>query len=139
MTDYLDGYVARKTKMESPLGALLDLLADKLLVCLVLLWTVYIYEKINLVFPTMIIISRELIISSIRQFIVQKVGSNPVNITYIAKSKTTFQLVAISFLIISPNFGELFNLLSIILLWFAAIISVYSLFNYLKIYKNHLH
>ena len=47
ITDYLDGYIARKTKMESSLGALLDLLADKLLVCLVLMWTVYIYQKIN--------------------------------------------------------------------------------------------
>ena len=42
LTDYLDGYIARKTQTESNLGALLDLLADKLLVCIVLIWLVYI-------------------------------------------------------------------------------------------------
>jgi len=138
LTDYLDGYIARRTKTESSLGALLDLLADKLLVCIVLLWVVYIYQKINLLFPVMIIISRELIISSIRQYIVQKVGRNPIKVTYIAKSKTTFQFISISFLIISPNFGVLFNEITLMLLWFASIISIYSLYNYLRVYKEYL-
>ena len=71
-TDYLDGYIARKTGKTSSLGALLDLLADKLLVCIVLIWCVFLSDAILLIIPTIIIISRELIISSIRQFLVEK-------------------------------------------------------------------
>ena len=63
LTDYLDGYVARKTGTESSLGALLDLLADKLLVCIVLIWFVYMNQDTLLIIPVIIIISRELIVS----------------------------------------------------------------------------
>tara|TARA_Y100000739_G_C20495081_1_gene412262 strand:- start:70 stop:609 length:540 start_codon:yes stop_codon:yes gene_type:complete len=136
MTDYLDGYIARKTNTESSLGALLDLLADKLLVCIVLIWLVYIADSFLLIYPVMIIISRELIVSSFRQFIVEKRGNNPVNVSYIAKSKTTLQFVGISFLIISPGFGSLFNGFTIILVWVAALISIYSLMKYVSEYKK---
>ena len=136
MTDYLDGYIARKTNTESSLGALLDLLADKLLVCIVLIWLVFIANSFLLIYPVMIIISRELIVSSFRQFIVEKKGNNPINVSYIAKSKTTSQFIAISFLIISPGFGSLFNSFTIFLLWVAALMSIYSLMKYISEYKK---
>ena len=80
LTDYLDGYVARKTSSETSLGALLDLLADKLLVCIVLVWLVYVKQSTYLIIPVLIIISRELIISSLRQYIVENLGKNEINI-----------------------------------------------------------
>ena len=137
ITDYLDGYVARKTNTETSLGALLDLLADKLLVCLVLLWLVFLSQSLYLIFPTIIIISRELAVSSLRQYIVEKIGKNPIQVTYIAKSKTTTQFVAISFLILSPNMGVVFNLITIILVCISALISLYSLNKYLDLYKKY--
>lgn len=137
ISDYLDGYIARKTNTETSLGALLDLLADKLLVCLVLLWLVFLSGSLNLIFPTIIIISRELTVSSLRQFIVEKEGKNPIEVAYIAKSKTTIQFIAISFLLLAPNYGEIFNLVTIMLVWIAALISMYSLLNYSKAYKNY--
>tara|TARA_Y100000768_G_C23728500_1_gene563687 strand:- start:27 stop:566 length:540 start_codon:yes stop_codon:yes gene_type:complete len=137
ITDYLDGYIARKTNTESSLGALLDLLADKLLVCLVLLWLVFLSNSLYLIFPTIIIISRELAVSSLRQFIVEKVGKNPIQVTYIAKSKTTMQFVAISFLILSPHMGLVFNNITILLVFLSALISLYSLKNYLDLYKKY--
>tara|TARA_B100000427_G_C15209227_1_gene463908 strand:- start:28 stop:567 length:540 start_codon:yes stop_codon:yes gene_type:complete len=137
LTDYLDGYIARRTQTESSLGALLDLLADKLLVCIVLLWLVVISNQKVLIFPVLIIISRELIVSSVRQAIVEKLGINPIKVSYIAKSKTTMQFIAISFLIVNPGYGTTFNLMSVTLVWLAAFLSIYSLVNYLKSFKDY--
>ena len=135
LSDYLDGFVARKTDSESSLGALLDLLADKLLVCITLFWLVFLSEEIYLMIPTTIIIARELIVSSLRQFMVEKLGKNPIKVSYIGKSKTTVQFIAISFLIISPWFGLYINIISTSLIWLAAFLSTYSLLNYLSSYK----
>ena len=137
LTDYLDGYIARKTGKTSSLGALLDLLADKLLVCIVLIWCVFLSKAILLIIPTIIIISRELIISSIRQFLVEKTGENIIKVTYVAKTKTTIQMIAISFLILSPEMDLWFYKTSIILIWLAAFVSVYTLYNYFNSYQNY--
>ena len=137
LTDYLDGFIARKTKTETSLGAFFDLLADKLLVCLVLVWCAFISVSIMIIVPALVIISRELIISSMRQFLVEKIGKNPIEVTYIAKSKTTIQIIAISFLILSPEMGEIFNKVTVFLIWLAAFISVYTLYNYLKSYRHY--
>ena len=137
LTDYLDGYIARKTGKTSSLGALLDLLADKLLVCIVLIWCVFLSKAILLIIPTIIIISRELIISSIRQFLVEKIGENIIKVTYVAKTKTTIQMIAISFLILSPEMDLWFYKTSIILIWLAALVSVYTLYNYFNSYQNY--
>ena len=84
-----------------------------------------------------IIISRELIISSIRQFLVEKTGENPIKVTYVAKSKTTIQMIAISFLILSPEMGLWFNNITILLIWIAALISIYTLYNYFYSYRKY--
>ena len=138
VTDQLDGYIARRTNTVSSLGGLLDLIADKLLVTLSLLYLVSIYDDSSIIIPTMIIVSRELIISSFRQFIVEKHGINPIKVSIIAKSKTTLQITSILFLIISPNFGEFFYSISSILLWLSAYVSVQSLYEYFKSYKNFI-
>ena len=137
LTDYLDGYIARKTGKTSSLGALLDLLADKLLVCIVLIWCAFLSKAILLIIPTIVIISRELIISSIRQFLVEKTGENVIKVTYVAKTKTTIQMIAISFLILSPEMDLWFYKTSIILIWLAALVSVYTLYNYFNSYQNY--
>ena len=132
LTDYIDGYVARRTNTESNLGALLDLLADKLLVCVTLLWLATINNTFVFMIPLILIISRELAISSIRQFIVESEGVNNIKVSFIAKSKTTIQFIAISLLIISPGLGIYFYALSLSLLWIASLISLMSLFTYLS-------
>jgi CDP-diacylglycerol--glycerol-3-phosphate 3-phosphatidyltransferase len=131
LTDYLDGYVARKTNTESSLGALLDLLADKLLVCLTLVWLVTLNDSLIFVIPVLIIVLRELSISSIRQYIVEIDGINNLEVSYVGKSKTTIQFIAISLAIIAPGMGLYLSILSIIFLWLASLISVISLYRYL--------
>ena len=136
ITDHLDGFIARKTGTSSPLGGLLDLIADKLLICIPLLYFISSTNNQFLLIPSLIILSRELIISSFRQFLAEELGNNPIEISFIAKSKTTFQITALSFLIISPNFGEYFYIITVSLFWLAAYLSLYSLYDYVKDYKN---
>jgi CDP-diacylglycerol--glycerol-3-phosphate 3-phosphatidyltransferase len=131
LTDYLDGYVARKSNTESPLGALLDLLADKLLVCLTLVWLTTLNNTAVFVIPVLIIILRELSIASIRQYIVEKDSANKLEVSLVGKSKTTIQFIAISLIIISPGMHNLFTIISIIFLWVASLISIISLYKYL--------
>ena len=138
ITDHLDGYIARKTGSTSSLGALLDLVADKLLIVITLCYFISYESSILLIAPSLIIIFREIVISSFRQFLTERVGKNPVMVTFIGKTKTTLQIFALSFLIISPNFGMPFFVLTIILFWLAAYVSLYSLFDYIRTYQNLL-
>jgi len=136
VTDHLDGYIARKTGSTTNLGALLDLVADKLLIIITIFYFVSYASSLLLIIPSIVIIFREIVISSLRQLIVEKEGENPVKVTFLAKSKTTLQIFALSFLIISPNFGQLFYILTIMLFWLAAYVSIHSLYQYIKIYRN---
>ncbi len=138
VTDHLDGYVARKTGSTTNLGALLDLVADKLLIIITIFYFVSYASSLFLIIPSVIIIFREIVISSLRQLLVEKEGENPIKVTFLAKSKTTLQIFALSFLIISPNFGEPFLILTISLFWLAAYVSIHSLYVYLKTYRNLL-
>ena len=136
LTDYLDGHIARKTKTESSLGALLDLLADKLLVCLTLIWLITLNNNLVFVIPVLIIILRELSISSIRQYIVEIDGNNNLEVSFVGKTKTTIQFIAISLIIIAPGMEFYFYILSIIFLWIASFISIISLYRYLVIWNK---
>ena len=136
ITDHLDGYVARKTGTTSSFGALLDLLADKLLIIILLFYFISDEDSLLLIIPSLIIVSREIVISSLRQILAENKGENPLKVTFIAKSKTTLQIFALSFLIISPNFGKPFFFLTILLFWLAAYVSLHSLYGYIKTYIN---
>ena len=140
LTDYLDGFIARRTNSVTALGALLDLLADKLLVCMLLTWLIFLKSSILVTIPSLIIISRELTISSIRQFLANNNTLSDLGVTSLGKSKTTFQLISIGLLIISLNFGQVFYQLTTIFIWITALLSLFSLLNYVFIWKNsHKH
>ena len=136
ITDHLDGYIARKTGSTSSFGALLDLVADKLLIIITLFYFISYASSILLIIPSILIIIREIVISAFRQLLSESEGNNPIKVTFIAKSKTTLQIFALSFLIISPNFGQPFFFLTILLFWLAAYVSLHSLYGYIKTYRN---
>ena len=131
ITDYLDGYIARKTNTETQLGALLDLVADKLLVSLVMVWMVFLTQNLWIVVPALVIVSRELVISMLRQHIIEKIGKNNLSVSYAGKSKTTIQLIAIGMLILAREVTDIW-LLAMVSIWFAAAFSLYSLFIYVS-------
>ena len=136
LTDYLDGYIARRTNSETHLGALLDLIADKLLVSLVMVWLVYVDLNWSVAIAALIIISRELVISTLRQYIIEKEVKRELSVSFIGKSKTTIQIIAISMLILAQEIMGIYNL-ALIAIWFAAIFSLYSLFRYVSEWFEH--
>ena len=138
ITDHLDGYIARKTGSTSSFGALLDLVADKLLIIITLFYFISYESSILLIIPSILIVIREVVISAFRQLLSESEGNNPIKVTFIAKSKTTLQIFALSFLIISPNFGQPFFFLTILLFWLAAYVSLHSLYGYIKTYRNRI-
>ena len=136
LTDYLDGYIARRTNSETSLGALLDLIADKLLVSLVIVWMVYLTRDLLIVIPALIIVSRELVISMLRQYLIEKKVKKDLSVSFVGKSKTTIQIIAISTLILSEEVADIW-LLAMIAIWIAAIFSLYSLFTYVSQWFKH--
>ncbi|WP_380054922.1 CDP-diacylglycerol--glycerol-3-phosphate 3-phosphatidyltransferase [Falsihalocynthiibacter sp. SS001] len=97
LTDYIDGYLARKWKQESKFGAMLDPIADKAMVVIALMilvgaWDMYPY----VVFPAALIMFREVFVSGLREFLGADAGK--LQVTKLAKWKTTAQMVAISLL-----------------------------------------
>ena len=132
VTDYIDGYMARRLKVESPLGEMLDPIADKLLVAAVLLALASVTSSgwVFLV-PALIILIRELMISGLREFLAKQNVSAPV--TRLAKWKTTVQILALGFLMGAPGFPTfpLAHEIGITLLWLAAILTVQTGSGYL--------
>lgn len=140
ITDFFDGYLARKWQQQSSLGKMLDPIADKVLVAVVLL--VLCGDQILLgghVWAAIIILAREVLVSGLREFLGQLRVSVPV--TQIAKWKTTVQLVAIGFLIAGPA-GETYlpgtTYVGIVGLWIAAALTLYSGYDYFRAGLRHV-
>ena len=97
LTDWLDGWLARKLNQSSAFGAFLDPVADKILVCASLLVLVHL-QRVD-VLIALIIIGREIAISSLREWMAQIGASRSVAVHMLGKLKTTVQMVAIPFLL----------------------------------------
>ena len=132
LTDWLDGYLARKLNQTSSFGAFLDPVADKFLVCASLLVLVHL-NRVD-VFVALIIIGREIAISALREWMAQIGASKSVAVHRIGKFKTVAQMVAIPFLLFD---GPLFGLIHTgkwghWLIWIAAVLTVWSMVYYLQ-------
>ena len=132
ITDYFDGYFARKYKAESSFGQCFDNIADKALI--VSLLFVLVSQKRADVLPCIAISLREIIVSGIREFLGNK--QITLHVTLLAKWKTTLQLIAIGILIASKPNTMLANLGTIVL-WFAAIITLVTMYDYIKNTVKH--
>ena len=130
-TDWLDGYLARKLNQTSSFGAFLDPVADKFLVCASLLVLVHLQRAD--VFVALIIIGREIAISALREWMAQIGASKSVAVHMIGKLKTTAQMVAIPFLLYDGRvFGIDTGLWGMVLIWVAAVLTVWSMVYYLR-------
>lgn len=132
VTDWLDGYLARKLNQTSAFGAFLDPVADKFLVCASLLILVHMNRVHVLV--ALIIIGREIAISSLREWMAQIGASKSVAVHMVGKLKTTVQMVAIPFLLFD---GILLGLVDTrawgaVLIWAAAVLTVWSMVYYMQ-------
>jgi CDP-diacylglycerol--glycerol-3-phosphate 3-phosphatidyltransferase/cardiolipin synthase len=137
-TDFLDGMLARMMGEESKLGELLDPIADKIIVAtalilLVMSGTIRHYEVI----AAIIILTREILISGLREFLA--IGQIKLPVTNLAKLKTFLQMVAISLLLTGETGNKILNFqdynaqtIGIILLWLSAFLTLYTGYEYLR-------
>ena len=137
-TDFLDGLLARLYKEESQLGELLDPIADKIIVAtaLVLLVMNDIIKNYEVI-AAIIILTREILISGLREFLAKSQVSVPV--TGLAKFKTFIQMFAIAILLTGESGNRLINFqdynahsIGIILLWISAFLTLYTGYDYIK-------
>ncbi|GLS32366.1 CDP-diacylglycerol--glycerol-3-phosphate 3-phosphatidyltransferase [Mesorhizobium albiziae] len=142
VTDYFDGYFARAWQQTSNIGRMLDPIADKLLVstCLLLLaadtdrtiagWSLW---------AAIIILCREILVSGLREYLAALKVSVPV--TRLAKWKTTIQMFAIGFLLAGPAGDKILpytTQIGITLLWIAAIVTLYTGYDYFRAGVKHI-
>jgi len=137
-TDFLDGMLARMMGEESKLGELLDPIADKIIVAtalilLVMSGTIKHYEVV----AAIIILTREILISGLREFLAR--GQIKLPVTNLAKLKTFLQMVAISLLLTGETGNKILNFqdynaqsIGMILLWLSAFLTLYTGYEYLR-------
>jgi CDP-diacylglycerol--glycerol-3-phosphate 3-phosphatidyltransferase/cardiolipin synthase len=137
-TDYLDGLLARLFKEESKLGELLDPIADKILVAAALILLVMngVIKNYEVV-AAIIILTREILISGLREFLAK--GSITMQVTSLSKLKTFIQMIAIAILLTGESGNKVINFqdynaqtIGIILLWFSAFLTLYTGYDYLR-------
>ena len=140
LTDWLDGYLARQMEVISPLGRMLDPIADKLLIgaCLISLAAQTNYDLLFLL-PALIIILREFLVSGLREHLAGTKITLPVSL--MAKWKTAVQMTAIGCLVsigVIPEFNAIISMAGIALLWLAAFMTAMTGLSYFKAGIPHL-
>ena len=130
ITDCLDGLFARMWKVESRFGTMLDPIADKLLVICTLFMMVV--REIAPVFPTIIILCREIIVSGMRGSLGELTAGLSMPVYRLAKIKTMTQMLAITILLLSSDFQITLNTLGNVILWLSSILTIITGYIYFK-------
>ena len=139
ISDFIDGWMARRLGVVSKLGAMLDPIADKVLIGTCLVSLAHVTEDgWWFILPAIIIMTREFLISGLREFMPGRSVNMPVSV--LAKWKTTLQLVAIGFLVGAPVFPSLpmANPIGLALLWAAAFVTAQTGFAYYRGVLEHV-
>lgn len=133
VTDWFDGYLARRWQQTSPFGAFIDPVADKLIVAVALLLILFKTPTWYILLPVAVIISREITVSALREWMAEIGQRNVVKVSQIGKLKTTFQMLSIGCLIFyKPLFGLPIFSIGLGLLYLAALLTLSSMMSYLK-------
>lgn len=140
VTDWLDGFLARKLKKTSTFGAFLDPVADKLMVCTALVLLVSDHQlaermmfKVVFVISILIIVGREVSVVALREWMAELGNRASVATSYLSKGKTTMQMIAIAFLLYGQPVGEFETLIAgELLLYVAAALTIWTMTIYLR-------
>ncbi|MDO4429894.1 MAG: CDP-diacylglycerol--glycerol-3-phosphate 3-phosphatidyltransferase [Lonepinella koalarum] len=136
ITDWFDGYLARRWKQTTRFGAFLDPVADKVIVAAALVLVAEYYHTWWITLPTIVIISREIIVSALREWMAEVGSRTKVAVSWVGKIKTTAQMFALGGLL--WRYNQLMEIAAIILLYIAAILTLWSMVQYLKAAKTSL-
>lgn len=129
VTDWFDGYLARTLNQTSAFGRFLDPVADKLMVATALIVLVQWQPSISMAFAAIVIISREITVSALREWMAELGARTSVAVSTVGKYKTAFQMIAITVFLL--NWPPL-EMLAYALLYTAVVLTLWSMFIYLK-------
>ena len=133
ITDWLDGYLARSLRQTSSLGAFLDPVADKLVVAVALILIVGEPTLHYLTIPAAVIVGREIVVSALREWMAEIGKRTSMAVTFIAKIKTTIQMIAVILLLISRSIvNDWITGLGYIFLYGAAALTLWTMVIYIK-------
>jgi CDP-diacylglycerol--glycerol-3-phosphate 3-phosphatidyltransferase/cardiolipin synthase len=133
LTDWFDGYLARRLQQTSPFGAFLDPVADKLIVAVALVMLVQTNPHWWFVIPAVVIVGREIAISALREWMAEIGERAQVAVSVIGKIKTTVQMIALFLLLYRQPLGPVPTLeIGVVLLYAAAIMTLWSMIIYLR-------
>ena len=133
LTDWLDGYLARKLDQASAFGAFLDPVADKLMVAAALVFLVQADPRPHIAIVAAIIIGREIAISALREWMAMLGQRSKVQVALLGKFKTVTQMLAISLLLYGDNVGAFPTYdIGLVCLYLAAVLTLWSMVGYLK-------
>jgi CDP-diacylglycerol--glycerol-3-phosphate 3-phosphatidyltransferase len=134
ITDWFDGYLARKLKQSTAFGAFLDPVADKLIVATALLLITHTYASVWVTVPAILLLAREVYVSALREWMGQQGLQDSVKVSFMGKAKTTAQMLALIGLL-----SELEYFMGIPIYWvtlgygllyFSAVLSLWSMVTY---------
>lgn len=132
-TDWLDGYLARRLNQTTRFGAFLDPVADKLIVVTALVLLIGNHANLLLTIPGVVIIGREIVISALREWMAEMDRRGVVAVSWIGRAKTTMQMVAIFMLLANPPvLGRPWVIVGLVLLYAAALLTLWSMATYLR-------
>jgi len=134
ITDWLDGYLARKWNQESRFGAFLDPVADKLMVATALILLVEFDNSPWLTIPAIVIIGREITISALREWMAEMGQRGKVAVGWLGKVKTTSQIIALSCLLyLDDLFGLPIYQIGMVALYVATALTIWSMVGYMRV------
>jgi CDP-diacylglycerol--glycerol-3-phosphate 3-phosphatidyltransferase len=131
LTDWLDGYLARRLDQSTAFGAFLDPVADKLMVAVALIMLVESYSVFYLTIPAAVIVGREIVISALREWMAELGKRASVAVSMVGKIKTAMQMLSIIVLLGAEPHTFLANA-GIIVLYGAALLTLWSMWMYLQ-------
>lgn len=133
ITDFVDGYLARSWNQTTKLGAFLDPVADKLVIVVALVLVVGQFGKAYLTVPAAVIVGREIVISALREWMAEIGKRTSVAVGFIGKIKTAVQMLALILLIMCKRRSPDWLVYpGVTLLYIAAVLTLWSMFMYLK-------
>jgi len=131
ITDWVDGYLARRLGQETPFGAFLDPVADKLIVVVALVMLLEVHSSIWFALPTLVIIGREIIISALREWMAERGLRGEVAVSMIGKVKTWVQMAAIVLLLLATPEATILLVIGYIAIYVSAGLALWSMVVYL--------
>ncbi len=137
-TDWLDGYLARRLQQSTPFGAFLDPVADKLMVAVALVLLVEEHANLWLTLPAAIIIGREIVVSALREWMAELGARAQVAVSNLGKWKTSAQMLALVILLANPPLWTPWVAAGFALLVIAAVLTLWSMVQYLRAAWPHL-